>query len=436
MTTPNEGVPDYASLVSAVHEAEAASDVDRARTSYDALLRDFPLCYGYWKRFADFEVSAVAAAAAGTTDELNEEGVARANAVYERALVLGKFCVEIWAYYGAHATARWQKPEDVRALFERGASLVGSDYGAENFWDRYIAFETGRAGDDYARVSSCYRRILQLPLRSLDALWLRFQQLAVERSCAEILDDKEEATLQQQLEAAGLAPHRPPSTENEDDGARKLRLLPLLEAQFRRSKADHADRLRWEGGVTRRHFHLKPLDEACVAHWHSYIDWEEARGNVPRLILTYERCLVPCCMDAQMWLRYVRTLESRGMIDEARDAFGRCAPLARPYRPMGARPSIQAARAQLHPSPLLTPPLPLLTSSRLFRPACTCVLPPLQSEWPLPPAALQRGARPCCLRGGASRRRGGAATLRCRRRAATSRARGCARSGEPRAAGR
>ena len=323
---PIEAVADYAGLVSAVHESEAAKDVERTRASFDALLREFPMCYGYWKRFADFELAQGEAGAAtnGASDEEDaNSGVARANAVYERALVLGQFCVEIWAYYGAHATAHWAKPEDVRALFERGASLVGSDFGADNFWDRYIAFETKCAGDDYSRVSACYRRLLQLPLRSVDALWLRFQQLAVERSCAEILDDKAEADLQQQLEAAGLAPHRPSTTETEDDGARKLRIMPLIEAQLRRSKADHADRVRWEAAITRRHFHLKPLDEAAMAHWHSYLDWEEARGNVPRLLQTFERCLVPCCADAPTWLRYVRMLEGRGMIEEARRAFGR-----------------------------------------------------------------------------------------------------------------
>ena len=45
---------------------------------------------------------------------------------------------------------------------------------------------------DHSRVALLYRRLLQLPLRSLDALWMRFQQLAVERSCAEILDEREE----------------------------------------------------------------------------------------------------------------------------------------------------------------------------------------------------------------------------------------------------
>ena len=44
-----EGLPNYASLVSALHESEG--DVGRTRAGYDALLDAFPLCYGYWKRW-------------------------------------------------------------------------------------------------------------------------------------------------------------------------------------------------------------------------------------------------------------------------------------------------------------------------------------------------------------------------------------------------
>lgn len=317
---------DFASLVKAVHDADAAlaaagdaadlsttsPAVAHLRAAYDALLDEFPLCYGYWKRYADFELAT------------GKGAVQRADALYERALVLGRYCVDLWSFYGTHATTHWaNRADDVRALFERGAAYVGSDYAADAFWDRFVAFESGGAGADHTRVSALFRRQMQLPLRSLDALWLRFQQLAVERSCAELLDEREEAALQMQLEALGMAPPRLPACDAEDDGARKLRLLPLLEAQFKRARGEHAERLQWEEGVRRRYFHLQPLSADELAHWHAYLDWEEARGNVPRLVLTYERALVACCLDSRMWLRYVRALEGHGMIREARDAFTR-----------------------------------------------------------------------------------------------------------------
>jgi pre-mRNA-processing factor 39 len=31
------------------------SDVDAAREAYDAFLSLYPYCYGYWRKYADFE---------------------------------------------------------------------------------------------------------------------------------------------------------------------------------------------------------------------------------------------------------------------------------------------------------------------------------------------------------------------------------------------
>ena len=106
--TDYEMTADYPGLVAAVHEAEAAGDVERRRATLDAFLAEFPLCYGYWKRYADFEASLGDA-----------EAISRADAVYERGLVLGRYCVDLWAFYGAHAAAHWAKPEETRALFEK-----------------------------------------------------------------------------------------------------------------------------------------------------------------------------------------------------------------------------------------------------------------------------------------------------------------------------
>ena len=55
--------------------AAACEEHKIALRAYDALLDECPLCYGYWKRLAEFEVA--------------QGSVERANQVFERALVLG-----------------------------------------------------------------------------------------------------------------------------------------------------------------------------------------------------------------------------------------------------------------------------------------------------------------------------------------------------------
>ena len=76
MSGPQATITDesasYAALIQEVHEAEAAQVADRVRAAHDALLAEYPLCFGYWKRLADFEVA--------------QGSVERANEVFERCL--------------------------------------------------------------------------------------------------------------------------------------------------------------------------------------------------------------------------------------------------------------------------------------------------------------------------------------------------------------
>lgn len=71
------------------------------RQYYDAFLAEFPLCYGYWKRYADHEKK---------HGDPGKEGE-----IYERAVATVPYSVDIWAHYAAY---KQQEPgsstDDVR----------------------------------------------------------------------------------------------------------------------------------------------------------------------------------------------------------------------------------------------------------------------------------------------------------------------------------
>lgn len=161
----------YLSLLRALLEAQPHEPLHRMRELYSAFLGAYPLCFGVWKRWAELE--------------LRHGGLPLANQVYERAVSLGHHCVELWSFYASHAAAHWSVPAEVRKLFERAAELIGCDYNASVFWDRYIAYESAQAvsepGGDMSRVAAIYRRVFKLPLKAVDAYWLRFQQLSAVR---------------------------------------------------------------------------------------------------------------------------------------------------------------------------------------------------------------------------------------------------------------
>ena len=302
-------------------EVELHDNLDTIRRCFDGLLAEFPLSYGHWKRYADHEV--------------RHGNLERATEVYERGVKAAAYCVELWSFYAAHAVTHWSaQPDKVRAVFERAVDQVGSDYLADKLWDRYIAFETPRADasatPDHSAVGALFARVLRRPLKALDSYWTRLGQLASTWSSNELLDGAAEAALQAELEARGAAPQPQPGAEGHDEGARKLRVLPLLEARYKLTRSEHAVRLALEAPLRRRHFHIKPLPAEELQRWGAYLDWAEARGRSgtalemeveagsaeaveaeeaeaveaeeAEAVAIFERCLVPCCREAEVGL--------------------------------------------------------------------------------------------------------------------------------------
>lgn len=213
---------DFAAWVGLVAAAEpTAGEPEPLRKALRGLVAEWPLCFGYWKRYADHELA--------------HSGEARAREVYEEAVGVCTHSVELWALYAAHAVQHFETPDKVRGLFERAVALVGRDYLAAPLWDRYIAFEAATAdrnSADHARAGALYVRVLQLPLKALSSYWAKFQQWAATRSCSELLDEAAEAELRASLSKHGVACGAHAPTEGDDEGARKLRVLPLLEARY------------------------------------------------------------------------------------------------------------------------------------------------------------------------------------------------------------
>lgn len=62
-------------------------DIEKLRTAYDAFLAEYPLCYGYWKKYADAEARHQNSDMVGT--------------VYERGVAATPYSAELWVHYAA-----------------------------------------------------------------------------------------------------------------------------------------------------------------------------------------------------------------------------------------------------------------------------------------------------------------------------------------------
>jgi len=89
-----------ACAVQPTHALYLQDDLEKLRTAYDRFLAEFPLCYGYWKKYAEAE-----------RRHGNLEGTV---AVLERGLVAVPYSVDLWVHYAAFQQSRGAAAEDVR----------------------------------------------------------------------------------------------------------------------------------------------------------------------------------------------------------------------------------------------------------------------------------------------------------------------------------
>ena len=75
-------------------------DIERICLVYDSFLSEFPLCHGYWRRYADHKIRL------SSVGEVVE--------VFERAVRSATYSVSVWVDYCTFSMLVFEDPDDVR----------------------------------------------------------------------------------------------------------------------------------------------------------------------------------------------------------------------------------------------------------------------------------------------------------------------------------
>ncbi|KAI5071002.1 hypothetical protein GOP47_0013253 [Adiantum capillus-veneris] len=337
---------DFAAWTSLIQEVDKLEILERIHRVYDTFLAEFPLCYGYWKKYADHEIR-------GGTHESTI-------AVYERAVQAVTYSVDIWMHYCSYLISKQEDPDEVRRLFERGLSYVGSDYMSHILWDKYLEFEVGL--NEINKISQLYTRIIQLPIQKLDHYYHSYKQFIALHTLNELQSDEERAA----SSAAALATTTIETTSNTEAGpaegagaeegnstsASKVdgsvkpdqglewseeselsKFNYLRDELYKAAKEQDARIAEYETAIRRPYFHVKPLDDAQLANWHRYLDFMEKDGDFAKVVKLYERCLIACANYPEYWIRYVLHMDLQGSMEYAVDALTRASQIFVKRRP-------------------------------------------------------------------------------------------------------
>ncbi|CAF2105213.1 unnamed protein product [Brassica oleracea] len=311
-----------------IEETERISqdNIAKIRKVYDAFLAEFPLCYGYWKKYADHE------ARVGAMDKVVE--------VYERAVQGVTYSVDIWLHYCVFAINTYGDPDTIRSLFERAVVYVGTDFLSSPLWDKYIEYE--HMQQDWSRLAMIYTRILENPIQNLDRYFSNFKELAETRPLSELRSAEESATVTVASDASETAPSESdgkadegksqadgtsePSkleTAGSTDPEELKKYIGIREALYIKAKEFESKIIGFEMAIRRPYFHVRPLNVAELENWHSYLDFIESDGDFNKVVKLYERCLVACANYPEYWIRYVLSMGSSGSMDLADNALTR-----------------------------------------------------------------------------------------------------------------
>ncbi|KAM3700709.1 hypothetical protein ACB094_05G117900 [Castanea mollissima] len=311
---------EWTSLISEIDKMYP-DDLKKICLVYDSFLSEFPLCYGYWRKYADHKTRLC------TVDKVVE--------IFERAVQSATYSVGVWVDYCTFSMSVFEDSSDIRRLFQRGISFVGKDYMCHTLWDKYIEFELSQ--QQWSSLTHIYIKALRFPTKKLRHYYNCFKKLVAfweeEIKCQSI-------SATEKLQKEPVLESKKPICFKDDEISCIIKDLLDPSAGFARSKALQKylsvgewfykeahqldDQIRhFEANIHRSYFHVKPLDSSQLENWHNYLDSVEMHGDFDWAVKLYERCLIPCANYPEFWMRYVEFMESKGGREIANNALDR-----------------------------------------------------------------------------------------------------------------
>ncbi|XP_057337807.1 pre-mRNA-processing factor 39 isoform X2 [Microplitis mediator] len=334
----NEDPSDFTGWTYLLQYVDQENDAEAAREAYSKFLERYPYCYGYWRKYADYEKKK------GDPDNVQT--------VFDNGLKAISLSVDLWLHYINHCKSMYEENEEkMRPEYERAIEACGLEFRSDRLWESYIKWEL--EGKRFNRVTALYDRLLCTPTLGYMTHFETFQEFVSCHSPNRILSVDDFLALRAEVKAMlkadetpaaaptddappgeELPPHEAPPTDEETRAIREK----IISSRRKMHKANvNAVAARWafEEGIKRPYFHVKPLERCQLKNWKEYLDFEIEQKDENRIIILFERCLIACALYDEFWLRFIRYLESlKGdNVEKIRDVYVRACEIHHPKKP-------------------------------------------------------------------------------------------------------
>ncbi|XP_058808980.1 pre-mRNA-processing factor 39 isoform X2 [Phymastichus coffea] len=332
----NDDPSDFTGWTYLLQYVDQENDAEAAREAYSKFLERYPYCYGYWRKYADYEKK--------------KGDPERVQTVFDQGLKAISLSVDLWLHYINHCKVLYEKNEEkMREQYERAIDACGLEFRSDRLWESYIKWET--ENKRHAKVMAIYDRLLNTPTLGYMSHFESFQEFITNNSPNRILNVDDFLALRGEVKALlkaedtttgdddappgeDLPPNETPPTDEETRAIRE-KIISSRRKMHKMNVNAVAARWTFEEGIKRPYFHVKPLERCQLKNWKEYLDYEIEQKDQNRIVVLFERCLIACALYDEFWLRYIRYLESlKGdNIERIRDVYTRACKVHHPKKP-------------------------------------------------------------------------------------------------------
>ncbi|KRZ32490.1 Pre-mRNA-processing factor 39 [Trichinella pseudospiralis] len=281
---------------------EKANDIEAVRLSFDTFLARYPLCFGYWKKYACLELK-----------NHNEE---KCIEVYERGVSVIPLSVNLWMSYIDFLKRYEQSDEHLRAIYQRAIMVAGREFCSKELWMDYIEWEY--SNKNFKAVMAAHDQLLTIPTEYYKRNYSDLCALIDNHHPEELLDEEEYRNVFnntcRMLKAKNIKALTKPAIAE-----LRLRIKESRGQLFEELHAAMSRRLPFENRISRPYFHVKPLERSQLDNWKKYCEFEIREGNRERIQVLFERCLIACAMYEEMWIMvYANYMETVSDVETRR----------------------------------------------------------------------------------------------------------------------
>uniref|UniRef100_A0A667WQ31 Pre-mRNA-processing factor 39-like n=1 Tax=Myripristis murdjan TaxID=586833 RepID=A0A667WQ31_9TELE len=171
---------DFTSWTDLLQYCEQESHITASRRALVAFLVRYPLCYGYWKKFADLERRA---GYNGKAEEVCVQGL--------QSIPLS---VDLWIHYinlllGTLDMNLPESPRRIRSVFEDAVAAAGLDFHSDRLWDLYVEWEKEQG--DMRAATAVLDRVLMVPTQLYNTHYDKFKTHLNSHTPKELLSPEE-----------------------------------------------------------------------------------------------------------------------------------------------------------------------------------------------------------------------------------------------------